>query len=105
MTIDHLLTRPHAGARSSCGQPPDKTTPGSLDTQGAQPPGTQALDQQRLFPDVCPTIVQQPAQDNSILVALVRRVLPDYNDEEARACVTDPNTVFAVQACAQFQVT
>jgi hypothetical protein len=96
---------------------PKTRTPGAPDTPGSRPPGTPDLDRQRLFPDVRPepdkysavdgrpTIQQEAAQDNAVLVALVRRVLPDYNDEEARACVTDPNTVFAVQACAQFQVT
>ena len=71
MTIARLLTRPHAGARSPCGRPPDKTSPGFLHTQGAQPPGTPALDPERLFPDVRPTIAQEPAQDSVTLVALV----------------------------------
>ena len=97
MTIARLLKHPHAGARSSGGRPADKTTPGALDTQGAQPPGTPALDRQRLFPDVRPTIAQEPAQDNAILVALVRHVLPAYNDEEARACITDPHAVLDLQ--------
>ena len=30
-------------------------------------------------------------------MALVRRVLPDYNDEESCACVTDTHAVFALQ--------
>ena len=69
------------------------TTPVAPDTQGERPPGTPALDQQNLFPDEGPdrdklypvdrrpTIEEEAAQDNAILVALVLRVLPDSNAE------------------------
>ena len=44
-----------------------------------------------------PTIAEEAAQDNDVLVALVRLMLPDYNDEEARACITDPHAVLDLQ--------
>ena len=69
-------------------------------------PKTQGLDQQRLFPDerpdpLCvvhgqPTIDCGAAEDDAVLLTLVRRVLPDYTAEEARVCTTDRQAVFAL---------
>ena len=115
MTITRLLTRPHAGARSSRSRPHDKMTPGAPDALGARPPGTPALDRQRLFPDGRPdpdkfcavdgrtTTAEEPAHSNAALMALVRSVLPDCINDEVRACITDPHAVLDLHRARESQ--